>query len=160
MRYLLFLFSITFQGQVLHHQMLSSQGKSTKITNGLLINQTIGQQSITGFSTNKNYVVIQGFQQSHWGKYITSNNSVAIDSFIITTYPNPFTETINFEFSKPITDFISISVFDVLGRLVNEQKEKAINSVLTIDLSRLPTSEYLIRLNANDLNYYTKIIKK
>jgi hypothetical protein len=160
MKYLLLLFAIPFHGQVLHHQMLSSQGKSTKIASGLLINQTVGQQSITGSSSNKNYLLMQGFQQSLWSKYIASNNGDGIDSFTITTYPNPFTETVNFEFSKPITDFISISVFDILGRLVNEQQEKATNNILTIDLGSLPTSEYLIRLNANNLNYYTKIIKK
>ncbi len=160
MKYLLLLFSITFQGQVLHHQMISSQGQSTKMANGLQINQTIGQQSISGTSSNKNYIVMQGFQQSLWGKYIASNSTDAIDAFTIITYPNPFTETVNFEFSKPITDLVSITVFDVLGRLVNEQKEKVINSVITINLSSLPTSEYLVRLNANTLNYYTKIIKK
>jgi hypothetical protein len=160
MKYLLLLFSITFQGQVLHHQMLSSQGLSTKMPDGLIIKQTVGQQSLTGTSTNKNYVVMQGFQQSLWSKYIASSNIDSIENIKTTTYPNPFTETINFQFSKPIADIISISIFDVLGRLVYEQKKKAINTILTIDLASLPTSEYLIRLSTTNLNYYTKIIKQ
>jgi hypothetical protein len=160
MKYLLLLFSITFQGQVLHHQMLSSQGLSTKTLNGLIISQTVGQQSLTGTSANKDYAVMQGFQQSLWGKYIASNNVEAIEGIKTTTYPNPFTETINFQFSKPVTDIISISIFDVLGRLIYEQKKKSINNILTIDLASLPTSEYLIRLSTTNLNYYTKIIKQ
>jgi hypothetical protein len=160
MKYLLLLFSVTFHGQILHHEMLSSQGISTKTSNGLIVRQTIGQQSLTGTSTNKDYVVMQGFQQSLWGKYIASNNIEAVEDIKTTTYPNPFTETINFQFSKPVTDVISISIFDVLGRLIYEQKKKAVNNVLTIDLASLPTSEYLVRLNTTKLNYYTKIIKQ
>jgi hypothetical protein len=160
MRYLLLLFSITFHGQVLHHQMLSSQGLSAKTTSGLLVKQTVGQQSITGSSTNKDYVVIQGFQQSYWSKYITSNKIDVVQGISTIAYPNPFTETINFQFSKPITDEISISIFDILGRLIYEQKKKIDNTILTIDLARLPTSEFLVRLTTNNLNYYTKIIKQ
>ncbi|TRX27770.1 T9SS type A sorting domain-containing protein [Flavobacterium franklandianum] len=160
MKYLLLLFSITFQGQVLHHQMLSSQGISTKTPDGFLIRQTVGQQSLTGTSSNKEYVVMQGFQQSMWGKYIASNNVDAIQGITTTTYPNPFTQTINFQFSRPVADMISISIFDFLGRLIFEKNTKSVNDILTIDLMGLPTSEYLIHLKTNSLNYYTKIIKK
>lgn len=160
MKYLLLLFSVSFYGQVLHHQMISSQGASTKTADGLIIKQTIGQQSLIGTSGNKNYVVMQGFQQSLWGKYIASNNVETIEGIKIITYPNPFTETINFQFSKPVADSISISIFDVLGRLIYEHNQNAIGAILTIDLNTLPTSEYLIRLSATNLNYYTKIIKQ
>ena len=160
MKYLLLLFTITFHGQTLHHQMLSSQGLSTKTTNGLLVKQTVGQQGITGSSTNKDYVVIQGYQQSLWAKYIASNKIDAVEGINAIAYPNPFTQTINFQFSKPVADDITVSIFDILGRLVYEQKKKINNTILTIDLGSLPTSEYLVRLYTNNLNYYTKIIKQ
>ncbi|UFH34952.1 T9SS type A sorting domain-containing protein [Flavobacterium acetivorans] len=160
MKYLLLLFSITFQGQVLHHQMLSSQGLSTKTVDGLIIKQTIGQQSLAGTATHKDYVVMQGFQQGLWGKYIASNAIATIEGIKITSYPNPFITSINFQFSKPLMDVISISIFDIMGRLIYEQKKKSNNTILTIDLASLPTSEYLVRLNATNLNYYTKIIKR
>ncbi len=160
MKYLLLLFTITFHGQTLHHQMLSSQGLSTKTTNGLLVKQTVGQQGITGSSTNKDYVVIQGYQQSLWAKYIASNKIDAVEGINTIAYPNPFTQTINFQFSKPVADDITVSIFDILGRLVYEQKKKINNTILTIDLGSLPTSEYLVRLYTNNLNYYTKIIKQ
>lgn len=155
MRYLLIFFTITFQGQVLHHQMLSSQGLSKKMLDGSIIRQTIGQQTLIGTSSN-NYVVMQGFQQSVWGKYISSN---IIDDIKATTYPNPFIETVSFEFSKPITEVITVNVFDISGHLIFEQKKKANNTILTIDLPLLPRSEYLVRLNGSNFNYYTKILK-
>ncbi len=46
MRYLLIFFTITFHGQVLHHQMLSSQGISKKMPDGSVVTQTVGQQSL------------------------------------------------------------------------------------------------------------------
>jgi hypothetical protein len=160
MRYLLLLFTITFQGQTLHHQMLSSQGLSTKMPNGFLVNQTVGQQSITASSSNKDYAVMQGFQQSLWAKYIASNKIDVVQGIRVTAYPNPFIEIINFQFSKPITDEISIYIFDILGQLIYEQKKKIDNDILTIDLARLPNSIFLVRITTNNLNYYTKIIKK
>jgi hypothetical protein len=156
MRYLLIFFTITFHGQVLHHEMLSSQGISKKMQDGLIVTQTIGQQSIIGTSSN-NYVVMQGFQQSVWGKYISSN---LLDDIKTTTYPNPFVQTVSFEFSKPIFDVINVNVFDISGHLIYEQKKKANNNILTIDLPLLPSGEYLVRLNANTFNFFTKIIKR
>lgn len=160
MRYLLIFFTITFQGQVLHHQMLSSQGQSTRTSSGILVKQTIGQQSTIGNSSQKDYVVEQGFQQGLWANYIASNKIDVVEGIRTIAYPNPFTEMIHFQFSKPIPDEISISIFDILGRLIYEQKKKTDSSVLTIDLARLPTSEFLVRLTANNFNYYTKIIKQ
>jgi hypothetical protein len=156
MRYLLIFFTVTFHGQVLHHQMLSSQGTSKKLPDGIVITQTIGQQSLTGNSIG-NAVVIQGFQQSLWSNYIVSNDKIEITTL---TYPNPFTETVNFQFSEPIIDLITISVFDILGRLIFEQKKASVNNILTINLAQLSRSEYLVRLNASKFTSYTKIIKK
>lgn len=160
MKYILLFFTIAFHGQVLHHQMLSSQGQTLRTSSGIVIKQIIGQQSINGTSSDKKIVVMQGFQQSLWARYIESNKNNTFDHIKTTTYPNPFTETINFQFSKQPPDLISVVVFDVSGRLVYEQRQRAINSILTIDLSRLPISAYLVRLSSTNYNYYTKIIKK
>jgi hypothetical protein len=152
-------FSISFYGQVLHHQMLSSQGQSIELSNGLMVNQTIGQQSVTGNSSG-DFVVMQGFQQSVWAKHIASNETAEMDDIKTTTYPNPFTETVNFEFSKPITDVVTVYVYDLVGRLVYEQQKQSNDTVLTINLSSLASSEYLVRLKTPKYIYYTKIIKK
>ena len=155
MKYLLLLFSVSFYGQVLHHQMLSSQGTTKKISNGYTISQTIGQQSTTG-NSNKDAVVIQGFQQSLWSNHIASNEKTEIT---VLTYPNPFSDLVRFQFSNPIQDEIVIYVFDVSGRLVHQQKGKLENAILTINLLKLPRSEYLVQLRSTTMTYYTKIIK-
>ena len=70
---LFFYFTLKSYSQVLHHQMISSQGNSLKTANGMIIFQSIGQQSAVG-NFKKDYLVQQGFQQSLWGKYIISNS--------------------------------------------------------------------------------------
>jgi hypothetical protein len=156
MKYLFLLFSFSFYGQVLHHQMLSSQGDTKVLSNGVVVRQTIGQQSVIG-NSDGDIVVMQGFQQSLWSKYISSNTTEYIKTIV---YPNPFIDKVNFEFSKPIQEIITVSVYDILGRLVFEQKKKPDEMILTIDLFQLPRSEYLVRLYSTNYNYYTKIIRQ
>jgi hypothetical protein len=134
--------------------MLSSQGKSTVLSNGILVSQTIGQQSAIGNHTN-GVTVGQGFQQSHWAKHVSSNAANQI-----TTYPNPFVTTVNFQFSKPISETIEIALFDVRGRLLFQDKKRATDSVLTVELPQLASSNYLIRLTATNYTYYSQILKQ
>ena len=155
MKYLLLLFALPFYGQILHHQMLSSQGLTKKISNGFTISQTIGQQSAVGNST-KETIIIQGFQQNLWSSYISSNIN---SNIIVTTFPNPFTDVVNFKFSKIINGEIAVYFFNISGHLVHNYKSEMNNTVVSIDLSKVPTSEYLVQIRTSELTYYTKIIK-
>jgi hypothetical protein len=136
--------------------MLSSQGKSKVLSNGMMVSQTIGQQSVIGNHTN-GVTVGQGFQQSHWAKYVSSNVANQITT---TTYPNPFVTTVNFQFSQPISETIEIALFDFRGRLLFQDKKRATDSVLTVELPQLASSNYLIRLTATNYTYYSQILKK
>lgn len=154
---LLLLFaSISMSSQNLHHQMISAQGKSVEIANGMLVSQSIGQQSAIG-NYNKEYTVGQGFQQSNWKKYVNNNITANISTI---TYPNPFVASINFQFSTPIKDKILIEVFDIRGRLVFKDEKMASETLLTIDLAQLPSSNYLTRLTAPNYTYYSQILKQ
>jgi hypothetical protein len=157
MKYLLLLFSITFHGQVLHHQMISSQGATKKTSNGTLVRQSIGQLSTSGNYDSETMTVGQGFQQSLWQKYIASSKTEAVGD--ISTYPNPFVNLVNFQLVENIVGVISIYVFDVNGRLVFQKDKEMNGSLLTVDLSSLPRSQYLVRLKSEKFNYYTKILK-
>jgi hypothetical protein len=155
MKYLFLIFTITFQGQVLHHQMLSSQGLSKKMSDGSIIRQTIGQQSFIG-NSNKNYIIMQGFQQNVWSKSIPTN---PLDDIKTMLYPNPFVETIYFKFSKPITETMEVYVFDVLGHLILRQKKKSDNNGLIIDIPNIADGEYIVKLITKNYNYSGKIIR-
>ena len=151
-------FGFSVYGQSLHHQMLSAQGTSTTLSNGVFVSQTIGQQSVIGNYTKDGVTYGQGFQQSVWSKYIKQND--ALSSITTTTYPNPFVQTINFQFSKPITDLISVMVFDIRGRLIHQESKLAVENILTIELPQLASSNYFVKLSASNYTYYTQILKQ
>ena len=68
-------------------------------------------------------------------------------------YPNPFNPTTNIEYSVPSTEYVSLKVFDILGRevaaLVNEQKSAG-NYKVNFNASNLSSGVYIYRLQVND----------
>jgi hypothetical protein len=154
--FILFVFGCQIiNAQQLHHEMISSQGGTTTTANGHLVRYTVGQQSVTGTSTN-GYVVQQGFQQSNWSK-ILEQNTVSVATIV---YPNPFVNEVNFTFSTSPGEKISAYVFDVLGRLVYSEDVKNDNNSIKLSLVQLSTAEYLVRLTADKFIFSTKILKQ
>lgn len=150
-------YTITSYSQDLHHQMLSSQGASKELPNGMYVSQTIGQQSVIGNYTKDGKTYGQGYQQSVWSKYIQSTVNNPITTV---TYPNPFVSTINFQFSQPIKERIKMELFDVRGRLVFQTEQLPTDNLLTVELPNLASSNYLVKLTASNYTYYTQILKQ
>lgn len=155
--YLLFslmLFTVSVNCQKLHHQMISAQGGNSVTQSGIVVKYTVGQQSVTGTKTG-NVIVQQGFQQSNWDKIIATNE-VVINT---TTYPNPYVDVVNFQFSQSIGDSVSLLVFDVLGRQVYANSLQILENKTSINLQELQSAEYFVQLSNNTFTYHTKIIK-
>jgi hypothetical protein len=156
MRNLLFcLFVVSVSAQSLHHEMLSAQGGGVVTTSGYKVNYTVGQQSVTGTSSGA-YIIQQGFQQNNWSKIINKNNN----SIQTTLFPNPFVEQITFTFSSSPGAKINAMVFDILGRLIHSEVVVNENNEIKLNLSRLSSAEYLIRLTSGNFEYAAKIIKQ
>lgn len=147
--------SSTFYGQQLHHQMLSSQGGSSVTSNGYSVRYTVGQQSIAGTSTT-GYVIQQGFQQSNWEKIIQHNTI----SIVTTVYPNPFVDSVKFSFSSSPGSTIDVLVFDILGRLVYSESTQNDSNLISLDLKKLSSAEYLVKLSSGSYIHSAKIIKQ
>ena len=129
----LFFFCGLMYGQKLHHQMLSIQGINAKLKNGMLVHQSVGQQSTTGNYNSSKVIVVQGYIQSMVS--VTKTNPV-INAITAVVYPNPFTDVLNFRFSAPIEGNVLVSIFDVRGRLVYHKETKPISNVVTISEDR------------------------
>ena len=148
-----FFSSLSF-GQTLHHQMISAQGGNATTPSGTIVKYTIGQQSITGTKTG-NVIVQQGFQQSNWDKII-ANNAVLVNT---TTFPNPYVDIINFQFSQAVGENVSLLVYDVLGRQVYSNTLKVFENKTSVNLQVLQSAEYFVQLSNNTFTYHTRIIK-
>jgi hypothetical protein len=154
---IIFIFSLVvlnLSGQNIHHQMISSQGSSSITSSGLIVNQTIGQQSITGSFTGS-FSVQQGFQQSYWYNNLSNSNPT-----LVTASPHPFLELIQFSISNLRNEKIAIQVFDINGKVVYIKEHFVENKLITINLSNLSAGMYLVKLNRKDFNHFSKIIKK
>lgn len=141
--------------QTLHHEMLSAQGGGVVTTSGFKVNYTVGQQSVTGTSSGT-YIVQQGFQQNNWSRIISKNNNL----IQTTLFPNPFIEQVSFNFSSSPGTKVNAMVFDVLGRLIHSEVVVNDNNQIKLNLSRLSSAEYLIRLTSGNFEYATKVIKQ
>ena len=151
---LFLLVTLSSFSQTLHHQMLSSQGASTTV-GGLKVSQTIGQQSVIGNYRGSDFMVGQGFQQSHLMKTVKA----PVITVITTTYPNPFIDQIHFEFSSVIAGPIKFSLYDVMGRLVASEEKRATDTILTISDLSLAEGQYFVKLSAKNYNYSTNLLK-
>lgn len=149
-----FLFFVSASAQSLHHQMISAQGGGVVTNSGITVNYSVGQQSVTGTSSGA-YVVQQGFQQNNWSKIIKQNKNL----IFTTLYPNPFVEQITFTFSSSPGTEVKVLIFDVLGRIVHSEVAVNENNEIKLNLSRLSSAEYLIRLLSENYEHSAKIIK-
>jgi len=76
-------------------------------------------------------------------------------------YPNPFNPSTNITFNLPSKSFVSLKVFDLLGRevatLVNQEKPAGTYNI-TFDAGKLPSGVYFYRLQAGSFIETKKLI--
>tara|TARA_Y100000385_G_scaffold286857_1_gene349750 strand:+ start:163 stop:636 length:474 start_codon:yes stop_codon:yes gene_type:complete len=152
---LLLLFIPFFSFSQLHHSMVSVQSSSTEKYD-INVLQSVGQLSLIGNFSSSKVSVIQGFQQP----FIRYINERPIVNQNIISYPNPFYSDLNIEFinNKPKT--VRVDIFDISGRFIKSLESKDFDNILNLDLEGLQSSEYIINVKGNGINYSTKVIKK
>ena len=76
-------------------------------------------------------------------------------------FPNPFNPTTNLRFSIPEARFVTLKIFDVLGRviatLVNEEKQQGTYS-LAWDAAAVPSGMYVARLSAGSFSESIRMV--
>ncbi len=102
-----------------------------------------------------------------WTATRTATTGVVVDSEIpadftlLQSYPNPFNPTATIEYHVPVSGFVKLSVYDILGReitlLVNENKSVGKHRV-TFDASGLPGGVYFYRMQAGQFQETRKLV--
>jgi hypothetical protein len=98
------------------------------------------------------------------GKNIVNNKTIVettSDKLEIQNYPNPFNPSTTIKFSTPHSAFITLKVYDVLGKeiavLVNEKKMAGKYEVI-FNGSNLPSGLYLYSIYYKDKIHFNKML--
>jgi hypothetical protein len=84
---------------------------------------------------------------------VLENQSFDIKS--LKYYPNPVIDRLTISYSSEIT---AVQVYDISGRQLRSMKPNS--NLVTVDLSDLATSVYVVRVFANDTSSEFKVVKK
>jgi hypothetical protein len=112
-----------------------------------------GTNDVRDFSVNGNHGDLIGDAQlTDLPVKVEDKKGIMPDQFLLSqNYPNPFNPTTNFEFRIADFGFVSLKVYDVLGRevitLVNEEKAPG-SYKITFDATGLSSGVYIYRLEA------------
>jgi hypothetical protein len=132
--------------------MFSSKDTSTTFTASDI--QTESSYILTGYVTNgadttasSNYLSFQSASELTGIQELASNGPGSFALY--QNYPNPFNPATTISYLLPAVGFVSLKIFDVLGRevsaLVNEV-QKAGKHTVTLVASSLPSGVYWYRL--------------
>lgn len=89
------------------------------------------------------------------------SNSVPMVYNLYQNYPNPFNPSTTIKFDLPKQDFVSIKMYDLLGREVNEILKENLSAgsyELTFDAGNLSSGVYFYRLKAGDFEDVKKMV--
>ena len=91
----------------------------------------------------------------------TSNEKIPDKYYLSAAFPNPFNPTTQIKFSLPVDEYVSLKIYDILGRevaqLVNEIKIAGEYEV-TFDASQLSAGVYLYKIEAGNYKATKKLI--
>ena len=149
---------VSTNAQDLYKQTILSQGATSNLESGLIISQSIGQESVIGNFSNDNVKIIQGFQQPFWTRLISNSSSVI--PIEITHFPNPITDNLNLSFYNYDMGELVLSIYDYSGRILMKRNISVESGKSIVDLTILPSGSFLMGLQNDKINYYIKIIKK
>lgn len=150
----LFCFFLAFHcwAQKLHHLVIASQGINAKITNGMIVSQSVGQVNGTiGTYKSSNLIIGQGYIKSFG---IAKNASPIQEVVSVIEYPNPVIDLANFQFSSSIGTTVNFSLFDSRGRLVYYKEAELVQNNFSIDLSRVSEGLYFAKITSLNNTFF------
>lgn len=136
----------------------SSCGTSKSITtegNQYIIQQSIGQNGITGTTKNNNYILRQGFIQPP----ITIGKSNEEKTLLAKSYPNPFNTDIKISFNEEIKSNLIVILYNLQGTSVYYNVFPSTQD-LEIHFPPMLNGVYFLKIQSNNKYYTTKLIKE
>lgn len=93
--------------------------------------------------------------------HINNNGNLTADKYLLSqNYPNPFNPTTKIDFSIPKSGFVTIKIYDILGKEVKSLLSQNMTSgayTVTFDASKLSSGTYFYRLDVNGFSDIKKM---
>ncbi len=83
---------------------------------------------------------------------------LALDNFIL--YPNPAKDLVSINFNEVLSENMSISIFDIQGKLVLSKKSLDLDNEASLDISNLESGMYFVKLKNGQQLATKKLIVK
>jgi hypothetical protein len=119
------------------------------------ISQSIGQGSVIGTHQSNGYILRQGYQQPLDGKVISETVDYELDAQV---FPNPFSRNIKITFSTLLKDDISITLYDITGKVIHAQKVVPITQI-ELSLNNIEAGTYFLKVTSGKKHFNTKLLK-
>lgn len=121
--------------------------------------KVVAKDVLNNTSGYSNIVSIDGTTDTFWKKQANSDEFFSYSLF--GNYPNPFNPTTTIKFSIAESGYVTLKVYDVLGRehgkIVDEFKEKGLYTV-SFNANDLASGIYFYILNVNDYSEIKKML--
>jgi hypothetical protein len=168
-----FAFTTIASSDSIHYVTVNSAGATTHIYKMNAVSLTSGTQGPKpGFRNVANDSCFVVYSESGpfnvWSAAGCSGNITGIENNTLPTeyslsqnYPNPFNPSTTISYSIPKPGFVSIIVYDILGKeaavLVNEVKQAG-NFIVDFNASKLSSGVYFYRINAGEFTAVKRMI--
>ncbi len=142
-----------------YSSLSSTQSTSYVIAQGgdYTTNVVIGQSTPIGKNLGGEYELYAGYLPGFSNVFVDMNlssNTRPIIYSLSQNYPNPFNPTTTIQYSIQKQSYVSLKIFDVLGREVSvviDKEQPQGNYVVEFDSSNLTSGIYFYRILAGDL---------
>lgn len=152
-----FFFISPILGQSIRHASWVSMGNAAYSIpgQGLAIQQSIGQSSVTGVFANASTRVSQGFLR---GLRVVSKEIKL--PFEVIAFPNSFSDCITFRFTTEHQEVTQVLIYDAQGKRVYEANHLPKNKEIQLNLPYLAIGMYVAHLRSGNKFVQSRIIKK
>ena len=149
--------ALPIHGQTLRNASLVSMGNTAHSipVQGLVIQQSIGQSSVTGVFAISSVRISQGFLRG-----IRVVPTEIKGPFEAIAFPNSFSESITFRFTIEHQEVTQVLIYDVQGKRVYEANHLPKNQEIQLNLPYLATGVYVAHLRSGNKFVQSRIIKK
>jgi len=149
----------TCTGQSIARQVISTAGDYAS-TADASISWTIGEP-VTETFTSDNYILLQGFQQG--GEYIISppeGNENGLRDVQFQIYPNPMDDLLVIELKNNPNRNFTVKMFSISGKLILTKQIQPYSNLNYINLSKIQSGTYILKILDNNRMRTFKLIKK